>query len=732
MENQSLLTSSSGGIGTLGRNTTALRITEIDDNQALVVCTQGSLSKIPVQGTEKDSDQLRLEMDSTMALHEQVQAEQLQQKVQEFQETKQKTDQQIQHTLQQQVDKILQQTQQMDQQKQQVDGVVQKFEQLDQQAEQSQQQVQKYIKETVQKIQQEDQQQQQQMHQQMEHSHQQLQQRIEEAVQKTQQMDQQKQLINKILQRIKQQDQQAEQSQQQVQQYIKETVQKIQQEDQQQQQQIDEILGKTQQMHQQMEHSHQQLQQRIEEAVQKTQQMDQHKQLIDGIVQKMEQQVQQVEQSQQQMQQRVEEALQKIQQVDQQQQQQQTEKILEKAPQIDQQVQHSHQQMQPQIDEIQQRILLQVQATLNMSFQEIAVPRLFIVLPKTAATVGEQRTLRSSQFRLYFLCECGTMESVTSGTQEIHVANHAGYNMVNAKKFFDEYGTYLLTMMYMVKYGANADRLKVPPLLGLDLANEVEAGQTHLNFIKKNISRLVNDTILYLEETIGVTNGDSGASAYQKLSNLDPEQLKSYLWVKKGKPITGNLCRTTTQDGKCVWVCSEHQLEYHKSAVQSQGQMLENVITASGGSYCEEAGKVKIKITSDELAKRFYDGMVKICGIQSASNLLSPTVLELKLDCFGLIKNPTAGIISINLNGFNSLSLDFRRHSMTAVISQGEVRDVDMKIVRLGDLSLDDFEFIKQCHITHLEIQHTPQQGDEDRLVSILQHISKLKELHIE
>ncbi|KAF9945370.1 hypothetical protein BGZ65_010837, partial [Modicella reniformis] len=160
-------------------------------------------------------------------------------------------------------------------------------------------------------------------------------------------------------------------------------------------------------------------------------------------------------------------------------------------------------------------------------------------------------------------------------------------------------------------------------------------------------------------------------------------------------------------------------------------QRLKNVITASGGSYCEEAGEVKIKITSDELAKRFYDGMVNVCGVQSTSNLLSPTVLELKLDCDGSINNPTAGIVPINLNSFNSLSLDFERHSMTSVISQGEVKDVNMKIVRLGDLSLDDFEFIKQCHIVRLEIQHTPQQADEDRLVSILQHIRKLKELHI-
>ncbi|KAF9962195.1 hypothetical protein BGZ65_009520 [Modicella reniformis] len=722
-----------------------------------------------VQQVEQSQQQVEEALKKIQQMDQQQQQQQ-QQQIEEILQKTQQMDKQTEHShqqFQQRIEETVQKTQQMDQQKQLVDGMLQKMEQQVHQVEQSQQQMQQRVEGALQKIQQVDQQQQQQqqrieenlqmtqqMDQQTENSHQQLLKRIEEAVQKTQQMDQQKKVIDEILQKMEQQVQQVEQSQRQIQQRVEGALQKIQQVDQQQQQQqqrIEENLQMTQQMDQQTQHSHQQLLQRIEEAVQKTQQ-DQQKQPIEEILQKIYEEDQQAEQSQQQAQQYIKES----QQVDQQQQQQQIEEVLERTQQMDQQAQHSH---QPQIVEIQQKMLQmdqqavyssqqmlqciessqktwqmdqdmhRVQATLNMSFQETPVPRLFIVLPKTTATFNKQGKLCSSQFRLYYLCECGshTMGRFSSGTQVIHVTKHAGYDLVNPNEFFDKYGTYLLTMMYMVKYGANADGLKVPPLLGLDLANEVEAGQEHLNFIKKNINHLVNDTILYLEETIGVTIGDLGASAYQELGILDLEQLKSYLRGNKGKRVTGELCRTITRDGKCVWVCSEHQLEYHQSTMQ----WLEKIITTSGGSYCEEAGEVKIKITSDELAKRFYDGMIKVCGIQSARNVLSPTVFELKLDFNGSIKNPTAGIITIHLNDLNSLSLDFERHSMTSVISQGEVKDVDMKIARLGDLTLDNFEFIKQCYTVRIEILHTPQQADEDLLASILHHIFMLKEFHI-
>jgi hypothetical protein len=56
---------------------------------------------------------------------------------------------------------------------------------------------------------------------------------------------------------------------------------------------------------------------------------------------------------------------------------------------------------------------------------------------------------------------------------EIHLAKHDGYDLDQPTKFFEQYGPYLLTMMYMVKYGIVAAGLIVPALAKLDVADEV-------------------------------------------------------------------------------------------------------------------------------------------------------------------------------------------------------------------------------------------------------------------
>ncbi|KAF9936648.1 hypothetical protein BGZ65_002192 [Modicella reniformis] len=70
-----------------------------------------------------------------------------------------------------------------------------------------------------------------------------------------------------------------------------------------------------------------------------------------------------------------------------------------------------------------------------------------------------------------------------------------------------------------------------------------------------------------------------------------------------------------------------------------------------GETYCEEVGEVKIKITSGELVKRVHDGMVKVYEIDP-ENQQRVVVLKLKL---ARIRNPTAGIITINLTSLNFL-----------------------------------------------------------------------------
>ncbi|KAF9948961.1 hypothetical protein BGZ65_007685, partial [Modicella reniformis] len=84
-------------------------------------------------------------------------------------------------------------------------------------------------------------------------------------------------------------------------------------------------------------------------------------------------------------------------------------------------------------------ILSRAQALLAKSFEELPMPRLFIVLPKATGNVNGQDEPHSAQFRLYYLCECGgyTVLKESKGAHMIHIANHPGYDLDNHDEFFD-------------------------------------------------------------------------------------------------------------------------------------------------------------------------------------------------------------------------------------------------------------------------------------------------------
>ncbi|KAF9348884.1 hypothetical protein BGX34_002174, partial [Mortierella sp. NVP85] len=74
-----------------------------------------------------------------------------------------------------------------------------------------------------------------------------------------------------------------------------------------------------------------------------------------------------------------------------------------------------------------------VQAVLTQTYElhEYPIPRLFIVLPKTEGLSRKLKGIFSDQFRLYFLCECGThtMSSDMKTAHQIHLAKHEGYDL---------------------------------------------------------------------------------------------------------------------------------------------------------------------------------------------------------------------------------------------------------------------------------------------------------------
>ncbi|KAF9981659.1 hypothetical protein BGZ65_003709, partial [Modicella reniformis] len=73
-----------------------------------------------------------------------------------------------------------------------------------------------------------------------------------------------------------------------------------------------------------------------------------------------------------------------------------------------------------------------VQAVLPQYYElhEYPIPLLFIVLPKAVGLLHKFKNILD-QFRLYFLCECGThtMSGESKARHEIHLTKHEGYDL---------------------------------------------------------------------------------------------------------------------------------------------------------------------------------------------------------------------------------------------------------------------------------------------------------------
>ncbi|KAF9199790.1 hypothetical protein BGZ49_010055 [Haplosporangium sp. Z 27] len=502
---------------------------------------------------------------------------------------------------------------------------------------------------------------------------------------------------------------------------------------------------------------------------------------------------------------------------------------------------------QDQILKIQQQtanhianIQSRVQALLVQTYElhECPIPRLFIVLPKTVTVLDKLKKPFVNQYRLYFLCECGThtMSKDDKTLHEVHLAKHEGYDLSEPKEFFEKFGPYVLTLLYMIKYGVVAAGLVVPPLNHFKIAENIDSAQEYLSFIKSNISPLVNDTIKYLKEiksngdnqsNINSEGGQSSFDSLEALEGADLRQLKNYLNVEDQDRVLGNLYRIITQEGHVKWVCFDHyRANYRGSSIQ----FLLDFVKANDGEYITETGEIKITITSSTLAKHFYNALVKARGIQElhftfgwdasyddlqafSTAVSTANVIRLSLDGTNL-KGPARDLVnrsrrfdpilqlasnarvqSLGLVGFgdffsrisnyspalnhklSEFSADFRiiskgksvklfqaflehchalsklelrstqlflipeailktlseiscfksllincgRFSINRSFSQGKSQDTTGVVSQLGELNQYDIEYIQNCHLTHLDILHTPQAADESHLARIIQ-----------
>ena len=490
-------------------------------------------------------------------------------------------------------------------------------------------------------------------------------------------------------------------------------------------QQADEIFGEMRQLDQQTQQR--QMQDQIDKILQPLQQMNQ--QQVEEVQRSAQPsdlhgtQYEEVQQRMQQLNQEIQDFRQQLQDI-REQAQHQMDEILSKIQELNQQLQgsrrqgssSSQQRRQEEPHAFDQFLHAQccVQAVLAKPTHNSPVPRFFVILPALSTVVDGQGEPQR-QLRLYFLCECGshTMGKDSNKTHEVHLAHHPGYDLIDQDEFIKKYGSYLLTMMYMIKFGAKARGLVVPPLLGLN----------HVIREGESIDQLVDDTIAYLKETTGSIGGDT---THQCLDATGIAELKSHLKIKDGEGFSGGLGRMKIKNEHYSWMCNDHLHECYESNLYE----LRSHINASGGVWY--GNEVKVKVTSEETIRMLYNDLSKLLRLQSADNWRSIAGIDLKLDSHRSVSRSTTGI----LRGFDdpqSLSLDFGRFTMSARdIFRGAIKDVAVSVKDLGAPTLDDLEFIQQCCPTAFALSGTPQEKNDDRLVSILQLFPSITSLRIE
>ncbi|KAF9938203.1 hypothetical protein BGZ67_000408 [Mortierella alpina] len=364
-----------------------------------------------------------------------------------------------------------------------------------------------------------------------------------------------------------------------------------------------------------------------------------------------------------------------------------------------------------------------VHAVLTQTYElhEYPIPRLFIVLPADTQRRDKVLSPFTTRFRLYFLCECGehtkqqygaflqdqkSWSTETGGdgtnthykdnsgskmtTHHIHLAKHEGYDLDRPTEFFRKYGSHILTLLQMLKYGIIVAGFVVPPLAQLGLVEGIDKTCGDLGSSssgeKGGLDPKVDLAIQYLEDLAhsladtrsnwnamdrdNIDNVDRGEypeapesidtqtqtqaqgplRALEALEGADLRHLSTFLKIKDESRVLGNLYRIVTHEGHVKWVCLDHYRETYRDSSLKQ---FREAVESSGGSFEESKGKVKIRLSSSSTARQFFEALEQARFIQE---LVMALDWDTTMDDLRMLRD------TLRKTNVVSLELDFCHH----------------------------------------------------------------------
>ncbi|KAF8940838.1 hypothetical protein BGZ58_004527 [Dissophora ornata] len=258
-----------------------------------------------------------------------------------------------------------------------------------------------------------------------------------------------------------------------------------------------------------------------------------------------------------------------------------------------------------------------IQAVLTQNFElhEYPIPRLFIVLPKDSSAWDPQKLLQNT-LQLHFLCECGEHTKLNQDSKiphHIHLAKHEGYEISRPIEFFGRFGSYMMVLLYMLKFGISVAGFVVPALgqsSGVGAADQTNNPLDN-SLLEPGIDQAMDYLGYLLSEDGRSTLAGDARYGYKKdelevLQGTDMRQLGTFLKRKDTNQVLGNLYRIVTEEGYAKWVCLDHYRETYNVAVIKN---LSDAITVNRGTFDEFRGRVEGSLPSTTVATQFYKAL---------------------------------------------------------------------------------------------------------------------------
>ncbi|KAF9987940.1 hypothetical protein BGZ65_001035 [Modicella reniformis] len=297
---------------------------------------------------------------------------------------------------------------------------------------------------------------------------------------------------------------------------------------------------------------------------------------------------------------------------------------------------------------------------------EYPVPRLFLALPHRGSQWNFENPL-SNKFRLYFLCECGEQTQATKSTDlhDIHLAEHEGYDIIRPSEFFQQYGSYILTILKMFKSGISMDGVAVPAVSRLIGADSSAALQQLAGSIETGINKVIGCI-----EIVAVSNGEAvGGVTDQTRSNelltdASLRKLQLYLRNKDGGMVLGDLCRIATGKGS-KWVCDDHRRMIFR---EKDLNKFRNTVRSLGGIFNEIFGRVEVHLESKDKANSFFVRLERAKSVYELKVYLGGALDDKELEGLqGTVRALNVGVLELEFAAlfyspqYDSI-LDIMRH----------------------------------------------------------------------